>query len=804
MYRALIVCNSQFRDDPSLSDLYGPQEDGLLLRDALTDQSSGMFSKESVRLVQEAPSHQLCDAVEEFFQSAGHDDTLLFYYSGHGITRYQQLFLCAANTNIEKPHTTAIAESTVSSVAANSYARAKIIILDCCHSGMLKSSELAQSLMAGSLDGTGRYVIAAASATERASDARFRGMPSPFTRILTEGLTDRAADRDGDGYVDLDDIYFYLERTPYDGPRPQRRFDGEGTVSIARRIVSTGMRPSGDEAAGDDHANGDDLSQELSAPTLSYLDTAAPRSAFSPELVSQFRANIRGENSAQALSDLSAEDFLESIGVMRDRFLTYAGVLLFGKNPNSLFPAAVIQCARFHGSLKTDPLETIDLRGTISDVIVGARDFVARNARIGEAPTSQSAFAEPTYRYPMVAVREIIANAVVHRDYEDQSSCVQIHMFDDRVEVINPGQWGGTPTAPEGESPLSQLERRSQRRNFRLAHILGMSKLVEGVGAGVPRAVADSRAAGAEEPAVIIDDRAVLVTIFPGTLEPARSQPQRPDPDYQYQPPAGAPPRRTRDQPHYRVIAEDLRARIQSGTFGAGDKLPNEQDLMFEYDASRNTVREAVKRLADAGLVETRPGRGTFVASQVDPFVTRLTANPRTGFGGGEGAAYLSQLSRGERLARATAPRVEVHVAPAEIAARLAVPPRTQVIARHQERHIDLVPWSAQTSYYPMEFVSKGASRLLIAQDIEEGTIRYLAESIDVRQTGYRDWLTGRRANKLEQEFFAIGDDATVFVIYRVAFDQHGAPMRVTATSFPTTRSQFIVDVGGDLPEPAY
>lgn len=804
MYRALIVCNSQFREDPSLSGLYGPQEDGLLLRDALTDHSSGMFSKESVRLVQEAGSHELCDAIEEFFQSAGNDDTLLFYYSGHGITRYQQLFLCAANTIIGKPHTTAVAESTINSIAANSYARAKIIILDCCHSGMLKSSDLAQTLITDSLYGTGRYVIAAASATERASDARFRGMPSPFTRILTEGLTDKALDRDGDGYVDLDDIYLYLERTPYEGPRPQRRFDGEGTVSIARRIIRSETSSSIEEPSAVAAESRNVLPLELPAPTLSYMDTVAPKSIFIPELVSQFRTNIRGENSDSAPSDLSNEEFLESIGVMREHHLTYAGVLLFGRNPNALFPAAVIQCARFHGSMKTDPLEAIDLHGTISDVIVQARDFVARNARIGEAPTSQSAFAEPTYRYPMVAVREIIANAVVHRDYEDQSSCVQIHMFDDRIEVINPGQWGGTPTPPEGESPLSQLERRSQRRNFRLAQILGMSKLVEGVGAGVPRAVADSRAAGAEEPAVLVDDRAVTVTIFPGTAEPVRSQPQYPDAAYPHQSPINAPPRRTRDQPHYRAIADDLRARIRNGTYEPGAKLPNEQDLMFEYEASRNTVRDAVKRLADAGLVETRPGRGTFVASRIDPFVTYLTADPRTGFGGGEGAALLSQLSRGERRAQATAPKVELYEAPEEVAVRLRVPPGSQVVARHQQRHVDLVPWSVQTSYYPMDFITRGAKRLLVAQDIEEGTISYLAEAINVRQSSYRDWLTGRRANNLEQEFFGIGDDATVFVIYRVAFDQDKTPMRVTVTSFPATRSQFIVDAGDDLPKPRY
>lgn len=799
MYRALIICNSQFPYDPLLSDLHGPQEDGLLLRDALIDQSTGMFHRDNVNIVSEAGSQQLSDTIEDFFRSARHDDTLLFYYSGHGITRHQQLFFCAANTVTEKPYSTAVAESMISSIITNSYAKAKIIILDCCNSGALKGNDITQIL-----SGTGKYVITATSATEWASDARFRGMPSPFTRILAEGLTGMATDRDNDGYIDLDDIYLYLERTPYDGPRPQRNFGGKGRVTIARRSASTESGSRSEEASGDSQEHSNHPLKEPLAPALSYMDTIAPRAAFSPELVSQFRANIRSQNAVPTPADLPAEEFLELIGVMREHSLTYAGVLLFGKNPNALFPAAIIQCAKFTGLMKTDPLEAIDFHGTIPDVIVQARDFVARNARIGEAPTSQSAFAEPAFLYPMIAVREIIANAVVHRDYEDQSSCVQIHMFDDRIEVTNPGQWGGTPTPPEGENLLSQLERRSQRRNFRLAGILGLSKLVEGVGAGVPRAVNDSRAAGAQEPAVLVDERAVTVTIFPGTMDPVRGQSQYGGADDSHRPPAGGASRRTRDQPHYRAIAEDLRARILNGTLAPGDKLPPEMDLSFEYDASRNTVRDAIKRLADAGLVETRPGRGTFVASRIDPLVTRLTANPRTGFGGGEGATYLSQMDLGERRAHVTEPKVELLEAPQDVAAWLHIPPGSQVVVRSQERYIDDVPWSLLSSYYPMDFVAKGATRLIAAQTIEEGTVDYLAMAIGIQQGGYRDWLAGRRAGRAEQDFFGIGHDATVFVLSRVAFDQTEVPMRVTVTIFPATRSQFIVDVGDDLPEPGY
>ena len=435
-----------------------------------------MFSRDDVRFVPEAKSPDVCEAIEDFFQVAEPDDTLLFYYSGHGLIRNQQLFLCAEDTNTQRPVSTAISESTINNIVSNSFAQVKIIILDCCHSGMLKSGGIIESL-----SGTGRYIIAATSPSERATDANFRGLPSPFTRTLADGLTGKAADRDDDGYVDLDDIYSYLERTPFDGPRPQRKFDGRGSVSIARRAARSRPDPKIEEAADDALT-----SRDFPLPVLSYMDNIAPRATFNPEDVRGFRSGIRDEVAQSIPSQLSDNEFLERIGVMRDDSLTYAGVLLFGRNPASLFPTAVIQCTRFYGTNKIAPLDTVEYNGTISDTIVQARDFVARNARMGETPTSQSAFAETTYRYPMVAVREIIANAVVHRDYEDHVSCVQIHMFDDRLEIINPGRLSGTPALPEGQVLLSQLERQSQRRNFRLARTLGLSKLVEGVGREFP------------------------------------------------------------------------------------------------------------------------------------------------------------------------------------------------------------------------------------------------------------------------------------------------------------------------------
>lgn len=255
-------------------------------------------------------------------------------------------------------------------------------------------------------------------------------------------------------------------------------------------------------------------------------------------------------------------------------------------------------------------------------------------------------------------------------------------------------------------------------------------------------------------------------------------------------------------QPLYLRIADEVEEQIKSGDLEPGSQLPTEDDLRDRYRASRNTVRDAIKRLVGQGLVETRPGQGTFVTTKVDPFVTVLSGNPEVA--GDTKTSYLSEVSASHRRPFITPPRVEVQMAPEAISRRLRVPPGTQLVSRHEQRFIDDLPWSLQTSFYPMEFIGTGATRLLMAEDIQQGAVRYLAETIGLEQIGYRDWITARRPDSNEQNFFRISHDSMVFEIFRTGFDQHKKPMRVTVMVFPTDRNQFIVNVGDDLPDPRY
>src|SRR3984885_10497524 len=123
--------------------------------------------------------------------------------------------------------------------------------------------------------------------------------------------------------------------------------------------------------------------------------------------------------------------------------------------------------------------------------------------------------------------------------------------------------------------------------------------------------------------------------------------------------------------PMYRQIADHLREQIESGQLERGQQLPTEIELRDRYDASRNTVRDAIKWLISLGLVETRPGQGTFVVRRIDPFVTTLSGNPKIGGGRDEGTSYLSEVSLLERKASVGPLQVEIQEATQEVSARL-------------------------------------------------------------------------------------------------------------------------------------
>lgn len=251
--------------------------------------------------------------------------------------------------------------------------------------------------------------------------------------------------------------------------------------------------------------------------------------------------------------------------------------------------------------------------------------------------------------------------------------------------------------------------------------------------------------------------------------------------------------------PLYRQIADDLRRRIESGGLEEGVQVPTEDQLMESYHASRNTVRAALKELTTRGLVSTLHGRGTFVSERVRPIVATLSSDPKTGKGGGEGLVYTAEVAASGRSPSVDDPQVGIRKAGPTVAHLLKIPENTEIIIRRQKRYVDDLPWSLQTSYYPRS-LSRRAPRLLDPDDIQEGTVAYMAEC-GILQTGYQDAIQWRAPDEEETAYFDLPADGHVQVveIRRIAFSQKKNRLRLTITGYRADRNLFVFNVG-DVP----
>jgi GntR family transcriptional regulator len=243
--------------------------------------------------------------------------------------------------------------------------------------------------------------------------------------------------------------------------------------------------------------------------------------------------------------------------------------------------------------------------------------------------------------------------------------------------------------------------------------------------------------------------------------------------------------------PRYQQIADDLRTRIEHGEYTPGSQLPTEKKLREHYRASRNTVRDAVKVVVNLGLVQTQAGRGTFVAEKPEPLLITIDG----GLGvGGDTAQYLSD-ARG-RNPVTSAPRVEVHEA--WVAPELQLSADDSVVSRHQERKLGGTPWSLQTTFYPMQLVQKGAEKLLSATNIEPGAVSYLSATLHLTEVGWQNRVLVRAPDEHETSYFRLAPDGRVAIIEirRTAFEETGAPLRLTVTTCPADRNELQFNTG--------
>lgn len=185
---------------------------------------------------------------------------------------------------------------------------------------------------------------------------------------------------------------------------------------------------------------------------------------------------------------------------------TVAGLLLFGKNPRFYLPGAYIQFLRLPGVVLTDlPDDEAEISGDLLSIL---REVEARiKANNQKRPEQTSTLRETSVsNYPDVAIREILLNAVMHRDYQSNTP-IKLYWFADRIEIHSPGGLYGEVT-PE------TLELRSSYRNPVLAEAMKALGYVNRYGYGIQRAKSAMEKNGNSCIQFEMDDRTFLAVLL--------------------------------------------------------------------------------------------------------------------------------------------------------------------------------------------------------------------------------------------------------------------------------------------------
>ncbi|MCK4429396.1 MAG: putative DNA binding domain-containing protein, partial [Candidatus Aenigmarchaeota archaeon] len=159
---------------------------------------------------------------------------------------------------------------------------------------------------------------------------------------------------------------------------------------------------------------------------------------------------------------------------------TIAGILLFGKNPHRNITQCEIRADRYVGDSMIEWIDRKDIHGTIFDMVNQAEEFMLKNMR---TPARVVGFkTEFRTEYPMVALREAIINALVHRDWHC-SEAVLLRMFNSHIDIINPGEL----LRPLKVSEILKDDYIPKSRNKILVEILSNSGIMDKRGTGFLR-----------------------------------------------------------------------------------------------------------------------------------------------------------------------------------------------------------------------------------------------------------------------------------------------------------------------------
>ena len=175
------------------------------------------------------------------------------------------------------------------------------------------------------------------------------------------------------------------------------------------------------------------------------------------------------------------EDVLINLGVAQKKasqlLLNNTGILFFAKEPCKFFPSAYVDVVVFKGTERVDVIDRKTFKNGLLENLNRTRVYLQEHLNV-KYKYREDWKRENIYELPLDALREAVANALMHRDYFVTGANITVSIFDNRVEVSSPG---GLP------KPLTvkDLGKMSKRRNEVIADLFSRLDFVEKLGTGI-------------------------------------------------------------------------------------------------------------------------------------------------------------------------------------------------------------------------------------------------------------------------------------------------------------------------------
>ncbi len=263
------------------------------------------------------------------------------------------------------------------------------------------------------------------------------------------------------------------------------------------------------------------------------------------------------------------EDIMRSYEIIKREhhtdYPTNAGMLLFGKSPQQFLTEAYVLCCHFSDFKDREAIASRTCKGTLFEQFNESFDFIME--RINKSFKIENKKREEHWEIPPIAIREVLMNSILHRNYHIQAP-IKISIFSDRIEFFSPGGLPGPIDTSELESGITYV------CNTSIAKILWESQYIEKMGSGFITLFKSYRKEGLLPPEVI-EGTNFVKCILPRL--------------------------------HSTGIQEDIEGLIMS-LFKTSDEIST-ADIILQLNIPRTSAGRALNKLIESGKL-TRHGKG--------------------------------------------------------------------------------------------------------------------------------------------------------------------------------------------------